>query len=104
MTEVEFKTTDESILLKDKQMEAIISWIGERWVDHRCTICQQNDWQVEKYMVAGNLINIGSVQVGSSIAYPFVMVCCQNCGHVHLFNATKIKGVFDEIEVADGTD
>lgn len=77
-------------LTKDKK-EKVRNWIEKKWTakGKKCECCNCVHWSLYPDFVAPNNFN------DYENVYPFVMVCCQNCGNAKIFNAVRM-GLLDE--------
>jgi hypothetical protein len=79
--------------LDAEQLDKTLSWIGEKWKDKRCPICENPNWSVSKTVFEMREFNPQGFVVGGPVA-PLITVTCNNCGYNVAFNALKI-GVID---------
>ncbi len=79
------------VLAKDKvqEMEALISWLKDKWGDPECPLCSGNDWKIQSqvFMTIENLPTI--ISNGNGI-YVVPVSCC-DCGYMMFLNKRIVK-------------
>jgi RNase P subunit RPR2 len=70
------------------QQRVFDDWIRQKIEHHMCQLCQSPHWRI------GELISSSDHNdPGEQSSSPMVQLICQNCGHVVLFDASRIKGL-----------
>jgi hypothetical protein len=70
-----------------------IEWITDYWADKACRFCDQRTWTVLGETFEIRQFQGGGIVLGSGKIVPLLVIVCQICGNIELFNAAKVKQV-----------
>ena len=67
------------------QERVLDNWIHQKVEHHTCQLCQSTHWRI------GELLLSPDRDPANHISTNMVQLICQNCGHVLLFDVSRIK-------------
>lgn len=87
--------------LSQDALDKLAAWLKEKWQFNggRCTICNGNNWDIGRHLVAPPTFAGGGVSLGG-IVYPQAICTCTTCGHAVYFNAVVIGIVESKVQAA----
>jgi hypothetical protein len=74
-----------SVKLTIDQQRVVDDWIHQKIEHNTCQLCQSNHWQI------GDLLSLTPRDAADHSTGGLVQLVCQNCGHVLLFDVSRIK-------------
>lgn len=70
-----------------------MEWIADYWSDKACQFCEGQNWTLLKETFELREFHGGTVVLGSGPIVPVMVIVCELCGNIELFNAVKVKQI-----------